>query len=146
ELLAASARLLAEIGTLLAGKNATPDIDRLQAARAASAAHQRKLGGDPADVRASAALAAHAQSIAIAAEAAMADTLVATRRAHPPVVAAERRRWYGQRGGAAASRRAPGRAGRTGLARRVRLADGTGLARRVGPADGTGLAGGIGLA
>jgi uncharacterized membrane protein YccC len=133
ELLAASARLLAQIGTLLAGKDATPDIDRLQAARAASAAHQRELGGDPADVRASAALGAHAQSIAIAAEAAMADTLIATRRADPEVVAAERRRWYGQRGGVTAWRRAPGRANRTGMAGR-------------GLADGIGLAGGAGLA
>jgi uncharacterized membrane protein YccC len=146
ELLAASARLLAEIGTLLAGKNATPDIDRLQAARAASAAHQRKLGGDPEDVRASAALAAHAQSIAIAAEAAMADTLIATRRADPEVVAAERRRWYGQRGGVTAWRRAPGRTGRTGAAGLARLASLIGLARRFGPTDGTGLADGIGLA
>jgi len=132
ELLTASARLLAEVGTLLAGKDATPDIDRLQAARAASAAHQRTLSGDPADVRASAALAAHAQSIAIAAEAAMADTLIATRRADPEVVAAERRRWYGQRGGGPAWGGGPRRAHRTGLAGRVRLASGTGLAGAAG--------------
>jgi Fusaric acid resistance protein-like len=146
ELLAASAKLLAEIGTLLAGRAATPDIDRLQAARAASAVHQRKLGGDPEDVRASAALAAHAQSIAIAAEAAMADTLIAMRRADPEVIAAERRRWYGQRGGLTARRRAPGRVSRTGVAGRARLASLIGLARRIGPGDGTGLAEGIGLA
>jgi Fusaric acid resistance protein-like len=151
ELLAASARLLGQIGTLLAGKDAAPDIDRLQAARAASVAHQRELGGDPADVRVSAALAAHAQSIAIAAEAAMADTLIATRRADPEVVAAERRRWYGRLGGVTAWRQAPGRAGRTGradrtgLAGRIRLAGRSGRAGHVGLADGTGLADGIGL-
>ena len=128
ELLAASARLLAQIGTLLAGKDAAPDIDRLQAARAASAAHQRKLGGDPADVRAAAALAAHAQSIAIAAEAAMADTLIATRRADPEVVVAERRRWYGQRSDGTAGHPAPARASRPGLAGRLGLAGRAGMA------------------
>ena len=62
----------------------------------------------------------------------MADTLIATRRADPEVVAAERRRWYGQRRGVTAGRRAPGRANRTGLAGRVGLADGTGLAGAAG--------------
>jgi len=98
ELLAAAGGLFATVAALFTGHDAVPDIDRLQAASAASAAHERGLTGDPAEVRAAGALAAHAQSIALAARAAVADALIAARKADPDLVAAERRRWYGQPG------------------------------------------------
>jgi hypothetical protein len=95
ELLAAAAGQLTATATLLAGQDPSLDTDILRNASAASAAHQQMLAGDPADVRAAAALAAHAQSIALAAQAALADALIAAGKASPELVEAERRRWYG---------------------------------------------------
>src|SRR5690348_16339933 len=95
ELLAAAAGQLTATAALLRGQDPSLDIDRLRNASAASAAHQQMLGGDPADVRAAAALAAHAQSIALTAQAALADALIASGKASPELVEAERRRWYG---------------------------------------------------
>ncbi len=95
ELLAAAAGQLAASAALLRGQDPSLDVDRLRNASAASAAHQQMLAGDPADVRAAAALAAHAQSIALAAQAALADALIASGKASPELVEAERRRWYG---------------------------------------------------
>jgi len=110
ELLAAAADQLTATAALLAGQDPSLDIDRLRRASAASAAHQQVLGGDPADVRAAAALAAHAQSIALAAQAALADALIASGKASPELVEAERRRWYGLPEDAG-RRHAPGLAG-----------------------------------
>jgi hypothetical protein len=95
ELLAAAAGQLTATAALLGGQDPSLDVDRLRNASAASAAHQQMLAGDPADVRAAAALAAHAQSIALAAQAALADALIASGKASPELVEAERRRWYG---------------------------------------------------
>jgi fusaric acid resistance family protein len=121
ELLAAAADQLTAIAALLGGQDPPLDTDRLRNASTASAAHQQKLSGDPADVRAAAALAAHAQSIALAAQAGLADALIASGRASPELVEAERRRWYGlpDRAG---PRRASGLAGAAGfLARHASL-------------------------
>jgi uncharacterized membrane protein YccC len=96
DLLAAAGAQLAAAAALLRGQDASPDDGRLHDASAASAARQRTLGGDPADVRAAAALAAHAQSIALAAEATVVDALIAAGKAGPELIDAERRRWYGQ--------------------------------------------------
>jgi uncharacterized membrane protein YccC len=114
ELLGAAAGQLAATAALLHGQDPRLDTDRLRRASAASAAHQRTLGGDPADVRAAAALAAHAQSIALTAQAALADALIAAGKADPELVEAERRRWYGLSDDAA-PRHAPGLAGAAGL-------------------------------
>jgi uncharacterized membrane protein YccC len=101
DLLGVAAGVLRDVGGLLSGADATPDLDRLQRARAASAAHQRDLArerdlaGDPERVRVSAAQAFHAQTIAVAARTAAADALIATRRADPETIAVERRSWYG---------------------------------------------------
>ncbi|HEY2442841.1 MAG TPA: FUSC family protein [Streptosporangiaceae bacterium] len=73
------------------------DIGRLEQARAASVAHQRALTGDPDRVRDCARFAFHAQAIAVAALTLAADTLVATRRASPELIAKQRRLWYGGR-------------------------------------------------
>jgi uncharacterized membrane protein YccC len=93
ELLEWSVGLLADA---LDGHGALPDLSALDAARHASAAHQRHLSGEPDRVRASVAHAAHAQVIAVAARAVLADAAIAARRADPELIAAERRRWLGQ--------------------------------------------------
>ena len=59
-------------------------------------AQERDLAGDRNAVRAAAALTFHAQTIAVAARTAAADTLIATGRASPETIAAERRGWYGE--------------------------------------------------
>src|SRR5262249_41306086 len=47
ELLSAAAEVLDAVADLLSGRDQIPGLDRLEGARAASAAHQRKLTGDP---------------------------------------------------------------------------------------------------
>jgi uncharacterized membrane protein YccC len=99
ELLSATAALLEDVSWLLGredigDRDVARDIDRLQRARAASAARCWDLTGDPARVRAAAANASHAEAIAVAARAAAADALIAARRADPETVAAQRRSWY----------------------------------------------------
>ena len=100
ELLTAAATLLADVGLLLNDRDVSTetvarDIGRLERAREASSAHQHELSGDPASVEAAAQHAVHAQAIAVAARAAVADALIATRKADPETVAAQRRSWYG---------------------------------------------------
>jgi uncharacterized membrane protein YccC len=65
--------------------------------------HQLLLDGSPEQRRTEAAHAAHAQALAVAARATVADAIIATRRADPELIAAERRRWYGQPGAPATS-------------------------------------------
>jgi uncharacterized membrane protein YccC len=96
ELLSAAAEILAAVAGLLDGQDAVPDLTRLDRAARASATQQRTLSGDPDQARAAAAHAAHAQQIAVAARAVLADTVIAARRADPDLIAAERRRWFGQ--------------------------------------------------
>jgi uncharacterized membrane protein YccC len=100
ELLGAAATLLADVALLLgdqdvSAENVARDIGRLERAREASSANQHQLSGDPASTEAAAQQAVHAQAIAVAARGAVADALIATRRADPETVAAQRRRWYG---------------------------------------------------
>ena len=96
EVLSAAAEILAAVAGLLDGQDAVPDLTRLDRAARTSAARQRNLSGDPDELRAAAAHAAHAEEIAEAARAVWADTVIAARRADPDLIAAERRRWYGQ--------------------------------------------------
>ncbi len=96
DLLGVAADVLNDTAALLSGTDVRPDLDRLEAARAASAAHEHHLTGDRNAVRAAAALAFHAQTIAVAARTAAADALIATGRAAPETIAAERRGWYGE--------------------------------------------------
>jgi uncharacterized membrane protein YccC len=100
ELLTAAATLLADVGLLLndremSAETVARDIGRLERAREASSANQHELSGDPASVEAAAQHAVHAQAIAVAARSAVADALIATRKADPETVAAQRRSWYG---------------------------------------------------
>jgi uncharacterized membrane protein YccC len=96
ELFSAAADILDVLAALLSGQDVVPNLDRLESARLASAAHQRTVTGNPDQLRAAAAHAAHAQEIAVAVRAAVADSLIATRRADPELIATERRRWYGR--------------------------------------------------
>jgi uncharacterized membrane protein YccC len=99
ELLSATAGVLADVAALLGGHDAEPDLSRLERGRAASAEHLRTMAGDPDSVRACARDAFHAQVIAVAAAAVAADTLIATGRASPEIIAARRAGWYGERAG-----------------------------------------------
>ncbi len=104
DLLGAAASLLRDAAALL-GDGAGPDpsagsdplaaLGRLEDARRASLANQQRLAGEPAQDRACAVAAVHAQSIATTVRAIAADALIAARRAGPDEVAAVRRRWFG---------------------------------------------------
>jgi uncharacterized membrane protein YccC len=109
-LLRSSAGLLADIAAVLSGADAQPDLAQLEAAIEAGATSQQELAGDPDELRARAAVAAHAQAIAVAVRATAADALIAARKADPELVDAERRRWYGVQEGSTLSH-APALAG-----------------------------------
>jgi uncharacterized membrane protein YccC len=109
-LLRSSAGLLADIAAVLSGAAGQPDLAQLETAIEAGATGQQELADDPDELRARAAVAAHAQAIAVAVRATAADALIAARRASPELVAAERRRWYGLQEGSALSH-APALAG-----------------------------------
>jgi uncharacterized membrane protein YccC len=98
DLFALTASVLRQAGDLLAGSSdALPDPTEMDRQREASAAyhHSAAPDGDYDAVEVTARHAFHAQVIAIAVRALVADTLVATRRADPETVAARRRGWYG---------------------------------------------------
>jgi uncharacterized membrane protein YccC len=127
ELLGAAARVLAHVAFLLSDQDVSAediarDIGRLERARQASSESQHELSGDEASVRIAAEHAVHAQAIAVAARSAVADAMIATRRAGPETIAAQRRSWYGQNqdGAQAGGRPAGGRL--AGLAGAARLA------------------------
>jgi uncharacterized membrane protein YccC len=117
ELLGTVADVLRDIAATLRGQAARPDLDRLERLRAASAAHQRRLSGDASTIYADAMDAVHAQTIALAARGAAADSLIAAGRAGPKAIEAERRRWYGaQPAGGVAGSRLPALPGAIGVA------------------------------
>jgi uncharacterized membrane protein YccC len=123
-LLGTAARVLADVAFLLSDQDVSAediarDIGRLERARDASSVSQQELSGDPASVRVAAEQAVHAQAIAVAARTAVADAMIATRRADPETIAAQRRAWYGQdQDGALAGGRLAGLAGAASLAAR----------------------------
>jgi uncharacterized membrane protein YccC len=93
DLVAESATELDAAAELLDGREADLSLERIWRARSVSADHLRELDGDPAAVRRMADQAFHAQAIGIAAFAAAADALIATRRLEPDAVDALRRRF-----------------------------------------------------
>jgi uncharacterized membrane protein YccC len=93
DLLAESAAALRTVAEMLGNRDVEPSLERVWRARWASAAHLRGLDGDPAEVRRMADHAFHAQAIGVAASAATADALIATRRLDPESVDALRHRW-----------------------------------------------------
>jgi uncharacterized membrane protein YccC len=122
ELLGAASQVLADVSLLLNNQDVpAQDISRriadLERARTASSRQQRELTGDPASVEAAAQHAVHAQAIAVAARGAVADALIASRRADPQTVAAQRRSWYGEeKDSALATGRLAGLAGAASVA------------------------------
>src|SRR5579875_311952 len=110
ELLVTTVGLLRDCASLLAGQHAVPDLHSLESARAASAAHQREpCHGGPDAASGCTRVSFYAQVISVAARSATADTLIATRRASPELVAAQRRTWYGPPARDGAGRRWPAR-------------------------------------
>ena len=109
ELLAEAADALGACAELLVGGDELPSLERVWQARLASATHLRGLTGEPEVVRVMADHAFHAQAIGVAASAAAADTLIASGRAGPDVVAAQRHRWLAEHPGSedAGDARAP---------------------------------------
>jgi uncharacterized membrane protein YccC len=111
ELLGISAGLLEDVAWLLRGQDITNDdigrdISRIERTRTASAQGCWSMetastagpgagvaAGEPAGTEASVAYASHAQAIAVAAQAAVADALIAAGRASPEVVATQRHNW-----------------------------------------------------
>jgi uncharacterized membrane protein YccC len=125
DLLALVARVLARVGDLLSGAPDAPDGPTMLreeaeiiSEREASAAYHRSAapGGDYDTVEIVARHAFHAQVIAVAVQAIVADTLVATRLADPETIAARRRDWYGiSPEGSSAERRAAAVSGAFGV-------------------------------
>jgi uncharacterized membrane protein YccC len=93
-LLAEAAAALNAVAELLEGHDEIPSLERVWHARVASAAHLRGLTGEPAEVRRLADHTFHAQAIGVAASAAAADALIASRRLDPESVTALRQRWH----------------------------------------------------
>jgi len=111
ELLGISAGLLEDVAWLLRGQDITNDdigrdLARIERTRTASARGCWSMetastagpgasagAGEPAGNEVSVAYASHAQAIAVATQAAVADAMIATRRASPEVVAAQRHNW-----------------------------------------------------
>jgi hypothetical protein len=121
ELLGTAATVLADVALLLGDQDVSTehvarDIGRLERAREASSAYQHELSGDQASVEV-AQHAVHAQAIAVAARSAVADAMIATRRADPETVAAQRSSWYGApEGGSLTEGRLAGLAGAASVA------------------------------
>ena len=126
DLLALAATVLRQTGDLLAGTllvsagSAQPDVTAMDRQREASAAYHRSAAvqgeGDYDSVEVIARHAFHAQAIALAVRAIVADALIATRQADPETIAARRRGWYGaQPEGTMAERRVAAISGAIGV-------------------------------
>ena len=126
DLLGLAAVVLRQTGDLLTdpGSAALPDPAAMDRQREASAAYHRsaavkgegEVGGDYDSVEIIARYAFHAQVIALAVRAVVADALIATRRADPETIAARRRGWYGaQPEGTIAERRVAAISGAMGV-------------------------------
>ena len=120
DLLGLAAVVLGQTGDLLADPDsaALPDPTAMDRQREASAAYHASAapGGDYDAVEVIARHAFHAQAIALAVRAVVADALIATRRADPETIAARRRGWYGaQPEGTMAERRVAAISGAMGV-------------------------------
>ena len=120
DLLGLAAVVLRQTGDLLTNPDsaALPDPTAMDRQREASAAYHRSAApdGDYDAVEVIARHAFHAQAIALAVRAVVADALIATRRADPETIAARRRGWYGaQPEGTVAERRVAAISGAMGV-------------------------------
>jgi uncharacterized membrane protein YccC len=101
-LLSESVRLLRQIDAVLSGEATSIDLERVWHARLDSAEQLQRLAGDPGIAVSRADCAFHAQAIAVAASAAMAEAMIASGLATPAEMREERRRWVaGQSAGQA---------------------------------------------
>ena len=118
-LLALAAVVLRQTADLLTDPESgpVPDFTTMDRQREASAAYHRSAAdGDYDSVEVIAQHAFHAQAIALAVRAVVADALIATRRADPETIAARRRGWYGaQPEGTMAERRVAALSGAMGV-------------------------------
>ena len=120
DLLGLAAVVLRQTGDLLADpeSRSLPDSAAMDRQREASAAYHRSAApdGDYDSVEVIARYAFHAQAIALAVRAVVADALIATRRADPETIATRRRGWYGaQPEGTMAERRVAAISGAMGV-------------------------------
>ncbi len=95
ELLSTASAMLRDIASLVEGKDASPDLERLEQSRTYSASELARLIPNNDGFRDAARLAFHAQAIALAARAMGADVLIASGKADPETISAQRRRWFG---------------------------------------------------
>jgi uncharacterized membrane protein YccC len=93
DLLAQSVQALRRVAAVMSGGQGSLDLEPLYAARLASARHLNDLANDPAIAVRRADEAYHAQTIGIAAAAAMCEAMVAARQATPAQVASQRQNW-----------------------------------------------------
>ncbi len=95
ELLQAAAEVLREAGSLFAGGDGRPDLERLENLRVQSMERLHELTADSDDFRAQAQLSFHAHAIAVTALAVGADALVEAGVADADWVARQGSRWFG---------------------------------------------------
>jgi len=117
ELLEVTAQVLRESGALLAGADAMPDLDRLDACREHCRDELRRVTPGGEDYRARVQLAFHAHAIAVTVLATGAYAVVAARRGGADWIADARRRWFGE-----ATPDLAGDRPRTGIARYAGIA------------------------
>jgi uncharacterized membrane protein YccC len=105
ELIAVSSSVLRDTATLLAGGDASPDIDGLERCRAEVLARIQRSApqrGGQADFRQAAEISFHSNAVAVAVLGTAYETMIASRLADPEWLEAKRARWY--TGGTAAAR------------------------------------------
>jgi uncharacterized membrane protein YccC len=95
ELLTITGEVLLDIGALLRGEAATPDLDRLEERVAASVARLNDHPQNDEGYGAAVHLSFHARTVAMAVRTAAVDALVSLEQADPELVAEQRRRWLG---------------------------------------------------
>ena len=95
ELLAVGAQVLRDAGTLIAGGDARPDLERLEECRMQSIARLRDQPPPDADLREVAQISFHAHAIAVTILAIGADAVVAAGVADPEWLAEQGTRWFG---------------------------------------------------
>ena len=95
ELLAVGAQVLRDAGTLIAGGDARPDLERLEECRMQSIARLRDQPPPDEDLREVAQISFHAHAIAVTILAIGADAVVAAGVADPEWLAEQGTRWFG---------------------------------------------------
>jgi uncharacterized membrane protein YccC len=95
QLLADTSASLLDVAALLDGESTTPRLECLEQSLAASVDHLRRMNTESQGYTDAVHLSFHARTAGVAVHTAMADALIAARRADPAIVVGGRRRWYG---------------------------------------------------